>query len=45
MTLDKRIRDEKGGMILIEKPQKHLHYHLTKLANMNNLQVKKIIPP
>ena len=28
-------------MVLTEKQQKYLHYHLEKLTNMNILQVKK----
>ena len=28
-------------MILTEKQQKYQHYHMEKLINMNNLQVKK----
>ena len=29
------------NMVLTEKQQKYLHYHLEKLTNMNILQVKK----
>ena len=30
------------NMISTEKQQKYLHYHRTKLINMNILQVKKL---
>ena len=41
MAIDEKVKDEKLQiLILIEKLQKHQHYHQTKLLNMNILLVK-----
>ena len=41
ITIDDKIKDEKGNTISTEKQQKYQHYHLKKLIDMNILQVKK----
>ena len=42
MTADDKITDEKQhNMILTDRQQKHQHYHVEKLVNMDILQVKK----
>ena len=41
MTIDDRLEMKSCNMILTEKLQNYQNYHLEKLMNMNNLQVKK----
>ena len=41
MTFDEKIKDEKLQYDINRKQQKHKHYHLEKLININILQVKK----
>ena len=41
MTIDDRLEMKNCNMILSEKLQNYQNYHLEKLVNMNNLQVKK----
>ena len=45
MKIDDKIRDKKLKYKLIEKQRKFLHYYLTKLRNMNVLQVNKYYLP
>ena len=41
MTVDDRIEMKNYDTVLIKMQQKHQHYHLKKLINVNILQVQK----
>ena len=42
MTIElRKLEIKKCNTIITGKQQKHLHYHVEKLINMNNVQVKK----
>ena len=42
-TVNEKIDMKRCSMMLIEKPQKYLHYHLKHLINMTILQVRKYL--
>ena len=41
MEIRHKARDENYIIILIDRQQKHQHYHQAKLLNMNNLQLNQ----